>query len=259
MPEGDTVAGHARRLRQVLVGNAITGVAGTSPSPRQRADVILGATVTGIRTIGKHLIVELDTGYSIRVHLGMSGRWVVLDRTRVAHGSARLVLTTATHHVVCHAAPTVEVGKTRAVDAGVSHLGPDLLGEFDEQEFLRRSRKVPDATMARLVLNQRVLAGIGNVYKSELLFLERIHPDTPVRAVGDDQLVALARRAHKLLSVNVGRPRSTTGSLPGQGRESWVYGRAGKPCRRCGLAIEEESRDGRVTYWCPGCQPLRPA
>jgi endonuclease-8 len=113
--------------------------------------------------------------------------------------------------------------------------------------------------MARLVLNQRVLAGIGNVYKSELLFLERIHPDTPVRVVGDDQLVALARRAHKLLSVNVGRPRSTTGSLPGQERESWVYGRAGKPCRRCGLAIEEESRDGRVTYWCPGCQPLRPA
>lgn len=254
MPEGDSVAGHARRLESVLVGRIITTVAGTSPSLRRGSGQILDATATAIRTVGKHLIIDFDTGYSIRVHLGMSGRWVVLDRSRLPHGSARLVLSTQTHHVACHSA-TVDVGRTESIDNQVSHLGPDVLGEFEEEEFLARARMLPGTAMAALLVDQRVLAGIGNVYKSELLFLEGIHPDTPTASASDDQLLALARRAQKLLAANIGRVRSTTGARARE-QEMWVYGRAGKPCRRCGTAIIEEERQDRVTYWCPTCQSL---
>jgi endonuclease VIII len=254
VPEGDSVAGHARRLGPLLVGEAVVGVRGTAPSLRRWSGEILDAQVTGIRTVGKHLTIDLDTGYSIRVHLGMSGRWAVLDRGREPHGSARLVLTTASHHVVCHSAPTVEVGRTALIEQKLAELGPDLLGEFDEAEYLRRARKLPDLAISAVVLDQRVLAGIGNVYKSEILFLQRIHPDTPVSSLSDDDLLALADGSRRLLRANVGRRRSTTGSSA-PGGESWVYGRSGKPCRRCGSAIAAEERDGRITYWCPTCQP----
>lgn len=259
MPEGDTVAGHARRLRPVLVGQRIESVAGTASAVRVNSRRILDATVVSIRTVGKHLILDLSTGYSIRVHLGMSGRWVISDSVRSTHGSARLALATSSHHAACYGAPTIEVDRTPAVDAGVAGLGPDLLGavEFDMEEYLRRARlRGTNRSVSRLLLDQEVIAGIGNVYKSELLFLEGIHPHTPVKALSDDALRSVARRARRLMATNVGAgPRVTTG-LRGAGRELWVYGRQGGPCRRCGHAIESSGGEERVTYWCPVCQPL---
>ena len=254
MPEGDSVAGHAERLRPVLVGEIIIEVAGSSPSLRSSSARVLDAVVEGIRTVGKNLMIDMSTGYSIRVHLGMSGRWRVGDVKWPAHGSARLLLATGTQRVACFGAPTVEVDRTPAIDAQLARLGPDLLGEFDEIEFLRRARAVPDTVIAGLLLDQRVLAGIGNVYKSELLFLEGIHPERAVSTVSDEQLLAIASRAQRLMAVNV-RPgrRVTTGSkAPGQ--ETWVYGRAGRPCRRCGTSVEGNHQQERVTYWCPACQ-----
>ncbi|MGD2060723.1 MAG: DNA-formamidopyrimidine glycosylase family protein [Acidimicrobiia bacterium] len=255
MPEGDTVARHADRLRPVLEGERIVAVEGTAPSIRRGSNRILDATVSGIRTVGKNLLIDLSTGYSIRVHLGMPGRWQISPTPEGHHGSARVVLVTSRGQATCYAAPTVELDRTKRVEAGLEGIGPDLLGDFDEEEFVRRARTRDDRSMAEMLLDQQVLAGIGNVYKSELLFLEGVHPETLVRQVDDERLRSMARRAGKLLAANVrSGPRSTTGSRV-RGRETWVYGREGRPCRRCGHAIEMAKEGGRVTYWCPVCQP----
>ncbi|MGD2042669.1 MAG: DNA-formamidopyrimidine glycosylase family protein [Acidimicrobiia bacterium] len=255
MPEGDSVAGHAERLRPLLEGQTIIGVEGTVAAVRTSSHRILHATVSEIRTVGKNLLIDLSTGYSVRVHLGMPGRWQIIASDQNPAGSARLVLTTERGRAVCHAAPTVEVDRTPAIDARVAGLGPDLLGEFDEDEFVRRARTRDRLAMEDLLLDQRVLAGIGNVYKSELLFLEGVHPKTPCSRVGDHQLRSITRRARKLLAANIGPgTRSTTGAR-GRGLQTWVYGRSGRPCRRCGHAIVRDSRGERVTYWCPTCQP----
>lgn len=256
MPEGDSIAGDARRIGPVLLGRRITSVGGTAPSVRANSHRVLDATVAGVRTIGKNLIIELSTGFSIRVHLGMSGRWQVAAGSDSVPGSARLLLSTATATVACHGARTTMVDRTPAIDAALGVLGPDLLGDFDEAEFLRRARTRDTRSMAHLLLDQRVVAGIGNVYKSELLFLAGIHPFTPVAEVSDAELADIARLARDLLGVNIGERRSTTGSRA-PGMETWVYGRAGRPCRRCGTRIEQEREDERVTYWCPRCQTSR--
>lgn len=256
MPEGDSVAGHAELLGPILVGRVIAGVAGSAPSVRANSHRILDATVDSVRAVGKHLVIDLSTGFSIRVHLGLPGRWRVSALDSPPAGSARLALTTDSRHVACYAAPTIVVERTPAVDAYLSRLGPDLLGDFDTREFVRRSRTLPDGPIADLLLNQRVLAGIGNVYKSEVLFLEGVHPKRQVSTIDDDGLASLARRASRLLAANVGPgARTTTGSL-GRGMDLWVYGRGGRPCRRCGSRIVEDKAAERVTFWCPRCQPL---
>jgi endonuclease-8 len=255
MPEGDTVAGHAELLRPVLLGKTITEVAGTARSVRANSHRILDGAVTGVRTVGKNLIVDLDTGYSIRVHLGMPGYWRVGRDLRSFHGSARLVLGTESGMAVCYSAPTVDVDRTPVVAAFVSRLGPDLLAGFDESEFVRRARAHGARTIAEVLLDQRVLAGIGNVYKSEVLFLEGIHPSTPVGELDDERLREISTRAGRLLAANVGqKSRSTTGSRS-RGHETWVYGRAGRPCRKCGQAVARRSDGERTTFWCPTCQP----
>lgn len=254
MPEGDTVAGHAERLRSVLVGSEVQMVAGTAPSVRSNSGRILDASVISIRTFGKNLVIDLSTGFSVLVHLGMNGRWRFGIDPKTAHGSARLVLGTSSGGAALYGAPTVEVDRTAAIDLRLQRIGPDLLGDFDPDEFLRRARAAGPMSMARLLLDQRVWAGIGNVYKSELLFLAGIDPRASSDDVDDEVLLEIGRLATDLLALNVGRPRSTTGSsLPGQ--QTWVYGQAGLGCRRCGTGIVMGWIDDRVTYWCPSCQP----
>lgn len=256
MPEGDSVAGHAEQLRRALVNEVITSVEGSSAAVRSNSHRILGATVEGIRTVGKNLVIDLSGGYSIRVHLGMTGRWSVIPSGRPAPGAARLVLSAGGATAVCSAAPTIDVERTPALDATLSRLGPDVLGEFDSASFLRRARTRQSTSVGEMLLDQKVLAGIGNVYKSELLFLVGINPRTRVGEVDDRQLLDIADKAGSLMASNVGpKARSTTGSRA-RGQETWVYGRSGRPCRRCGAAIEMERQGERVTYWCPVCQPL---
>lgn len=255
MPEGDSVAGHARLLRPILSGLRVDVVGGTAPSVRANSHRVLSATVTGVRAEGKHLVIDLSSGYSIHVHLGLSGRWRVLSNEATVHGSARLVLTTAAGTVACYSAPTVEVDRTPVIAAHLNRLGPDVLGEFDTEEFLRRARTRNEAPLAEVLLDQRVVAGIGNVYKSELLFLEGIHPESPVAALSDERLESVADRATKLLAANVdSRVRSTTGSRA-RDQETWVYGREGRPCRRCRTEIAGSRSGDRITFWCPTCQP----
>lgn len=255
MPEGDSVASNAARLRPLLVGQEIVSVGGTASSVRSNSGRMVGRTVEAVRTFGKNLVIDLDNDFSVLVHLGMPGRWRVVDARSRPPGSARLVLTTHRHHAACFAAPTVEVDRTPRIDMEMARLGPDVLDEeFDPTEFVERARTRGSSSVGEVLLDQRVVAGIGNVYRSELLFLAGIDPETPIHELSDETLARMAGRAAGLVASNVGRdPRSTTGERA-PGRETWVYDRAGKPCRRCAAAIEEKRIGDRRAFWCPVCQ-----
>jgi endonuclease-8 len=259
MPEGDTVFRAALRLRGFLVGRTIERAAGSAPSVRRRADRIVGRAVTSVRSYGKHLFIDFDSGVTTRTHLGMPGSWHVYrsgQRWRRPVGAARVVLGTGDTESVCFAAPDVQVERRRVVDLTVAGLGPDLAQpDFDLEEFLARAARFgPGRQIADLMIDQRVLAGPGNVFKSEVLFLEDRLPETPFEELDDTALSGLARRAHRLLRANLDHgTRSTTGDRR-RGRNLWVYGRAGRPCRRCGTGVQAEHIEDRITYWCPRCQ-----
>lgn len=256
MPEGDSIAGDAAMLRPVLVGEVIEAVHATSGSVRANAGRIRGGTVTGVRTRGKNLVVDFDSGYSLWVHLGMNGRWRLLSPDRRVPGPAKVALTTRAHHAVCLGAPKAEVGRTPAIDLALGSLGPDLLAEeVDYEEILRRVRRLPPGTtLARVLLDQTIAAGVGNVYKSELAFLAGVLPSTPIEKLADEQLLAIYKDARDLLLANIGPgTRSTTGDL-GRGRTTWVYNSGGLRCRKCSTQIVSGRIDGRITYWCPSCQ-----
>lgn len=259
MPEGDSYARAARRVDAVLSGETIDEVAGSSPTIRRWSDRILDSRVTGVRSVGKRLLIALDSGVTISTHLGMSGR-VQVGTGRRRPGSETLLLQTASHHVVVSAA-RIDTDRTAVIEAGLRRLGPDLL----DPQFRAESTRAPvfpkDRSVSELLLDQRVMAGVGNIFKNETLFLEKINPATPVGRLEPAQIDALIERARRLLVANASRSgRSTTG-LPGPNGRNWVYGRAGLPCRRCGRAIVQQmiGRPPRVTYWCPGCQPGVPA
>lgn len=256
MPEGDTVAGHVLRLSPILVGHEVQKVYGTSASVRAGSRRLVGETVDDVRAIGKNLVVDFGSGYSLRVHLGMNGGWRILSPNRDVPGSAKVALSTSLGHAVCMGAPVAEVGRTPSIDVKLSRLGPDVLGPgFDPAEFADRARLRGESIIAEVLLDQRVAAGIGNVYKSELLFIIGVHPETPVSQVPLDSLAAMGERAARLLAFNVGPvPRSTTGERA-EARRTFVYGRDGKPCRRCGSAIRRARHGARLTFWCPTCQP----
>ena len=204
MPEGDSYTRAADRLRPVLVDRELTHVDGT-PAVRKWSDRLVGHTVTAIRTHGKHLLFDVDSGVTIHVWLGMPGRWRIRDatgrtvaveaerrrggRTRDPRGAARLILGTEHHEATCYAAPTVEIERTRVIDRLIDRLGPDVLAdEFDWDLFHDRASKVqPERAVTDVLLDQRVLAGVGNEYKNEVMFLERLHPLTPFGSLDADR------------------------------------------------------------------------
>ncbi|MDT0532471.1 zinc finger domain-containing protein [Micromonospora sp. DSM 115977] len=200
--------------------------------------------------------------WTLHSHLRMDGAWrAYAPKERWAARPAHLI------RVVLRSARAVAVGyhlhelalvPTAEEESLVGHLGPDLLGtDWDPAEAVRRLAADPDVTISEALLDQRNLAGVGNLYRCEVLFLRGVSPWTPVRAVPD--LAGTVALAQKLLAANRGRwTQSTTGSLR-RGQTSYVYGRRAQPCRRCGTAIRKEELGERVTYWCPVCQPERPA
>jgi len=253
MPEGDTIHRAAARLRPALEGRPVVRCV----VPRWNGALPrAGETVDGVRAVGKHLLVDFSGGLTVRTHLRMSGRWDLYrsdERWRRSPASARVVIEVPGFVAVCFAAPDVAVTRRDRVATG--HLGPDLCTpDPDLAAAAARARAGPDAAtaIAEVLLDQRVAAGIGNVYKSETLFLERIDPTTPLGAVSDAQLLALFTRAHRLLRANLGPgPRRT---VP---RGLAVYRRTGKPCVTCGGRIDRmvQGRElPRSTYWCPRCQ-----
>ncbi len=258
MPEGDTVYRAARRLDEALTGQVLT--ASDFRIPSLATSDISGATVTGTASRGKHLLTRFDTGLTLRTHLKMEGTWQVHpvgSRWRRPGHTARVVLRTATTEAVGFQVLLDLVRTEREMDL-VGHLGPDLLGpDWDPEEALARLGSEPDRPIGDALLEQRHLAGVGNVYKSELCFLARVDPLTPVGEVPD--LPRMVATAKKLLEVNKDRPtRITTGDRRA-GYRLWVYGRRG-PCLRCGTSVRRADQgppgQERPTYWCPSCQPL---
>ncbi len=271
MPEGDTVWNTARVLDRALGGSVIRHSDFRVPA---LATVDLARwRVRGCASRGKHLLVRLvsptDSQLTLHSHLRMDGSWRVYGAGETWRGPAheiRVVLRTLTTVGVGYRLHDLALVPTEDEQQLIGHLGPDLLGSPDEvggwdpDEALRRLRSHPDQSIAEALLDQRNLAGIGNLYKAEVLFLRGIHPRTPVAEVSN--LEGVVQLAHRLLVSNRGRwTQATTGSLR-RGEQSYVYGRGGAPCRRCGTPIEQDSLGERVTYWCPVCQPntaTRPA
>lgn len=254
MPEGDTVCAAARRLDEALAGRVL--LVSDFRVPRYATVDLTGRTVLAVVARGKHLLTRIDGDVTVHTHLKMEGRWQVRpagERTPRDH-RVRLVLANAEWQAVGYSLGVVELVRTAREDTVVGHLGPDLLGpDWDPAEAVRRLAERPERPIAEALLDQTALAGIGNVYKSETLFLRGIHPWRPTGEVTG--LIDLVNLAHKLLEVNKDRyDRATTGvRRPGQ--ELWVYGRAGRPCRRCGTRLRRSDQQDRVTFWCPHCQP----
>jgi endonuclease-8 len=259
MPEGDTLH-RAATMLEVLTGHRIDRVTGSHRAVVSRGDRLRGHTVTAVAAIGKHLVIRFDHGWSLRTHLQMTGVWHRYrpgQRWRTTVGKARVVLESREWVAVCFTAPTVQIGPDAEIDDALAHLGPDLIhDDVDWDEVLARAHDSAAATIADLLLDQAVMAGIGNVYKSETLYLERIHPETPAAAVDDTSLRACGERARRLLVANKDRPNRSTTGRRGPDATMWVYGRAGKPCRRCRTPIEVTGlpTGERLTYWCPACQ-----
>ncbi|HEY2672224.1 MAG TPA: DNA-formamidopyrimidine glycosylase family protein [Rugosimonospora sp.] len=261
MPEGDTVWNTARVLHRALAGGRLT--ASDFRVPQLATVDLAGATVLESVSRGKHLLLRLtepdgERRLSLHSHLRMDGAWRVYQpgarwAGRPAH-LIRVVVRTVDQVAVGYHLHDLALIPTEQEDALVGHLGPDLLGpDWDPDEAVRRLATHPDTTIGEALLDQSNLAGIGNLYKSELLHLRGVWPWTPVRDVSD--LTALVALAKKLLTANQGRwTQSTTGSLR-KGQTTYVYGRRAAPCLRCGTLVQEAEQGERVTYWCPVCQP----
>jgi len=285
MPEGDTIHTVARVMRPDLEGEEVILL-----EVHQRAcDWAQGCRATAVEAVGKHLVITLEGAFGVRtlrVHLGMKGSW-----HRYRPGEAwqrpaigrRAVIATASWLFVCFGPKEVEVADGRARPEGVGsegrstrgvmHLGPDLLAgvveghpRFEASEAVARARHpgLAAAAVADVLLTQTVASGIGNVYKSETLFLERVDPWCPVGRLDDGRLIAIYERAAELMRMNVaaGGWRTTTraavgGEVPA-GERYWVYRRARRPCRVCGAAVRSRLQGpmARMTYWCPRCQTV---
>ena len=287
MPEGDTIFRAARTLNLALAGKPVTRFTSVYPAlTRIDEDApIAGRIITSVEARGKHLLMHFGaptgesralkgraTSTTLRTHLRMHGSWHIYrpgETWQRPRGEARIVIETADFVAVGFNIPIAEfLDASQALrQEDLRRIGPDLLGDtFDEDEALRRLQQRGAQGIAEALLNQRVVAGIGNVYKSETLFLEGVHPETPASRIDEEKLRALLRTARKLLKANVADATSEIVTYRGLRRTTgrtdpaerlWVYGRGGKPCRRCGTAVsyKKTGLDARGTYWCARCQP----
>ncbi|SOD63812.1 endonuclease-8 [Streptomyces zhaozhouensis] len=265
MPEGDTVWLTASRLDAALAGRRLTR--SDLRVPRLATVDLRGRTVAGVVSRGKHLLTRVEGGLTLHSHLGMEGAWRLFapgERWRGGPGhQIRAVLATDETSAVGYRLPKLELLCTDRESTAVGHLGPDLLGpDWDPAEALARLTASPARPLGDALLDQRNLAGIGNVYMAELCFLAGVSPWTPVGELAEGEtLPRLLDHAARLLARNRDRYDRTT-TAPGDRRARLhVYGRARRPCLVCGTAIRvtadhhgEPGRE-RPTYWCPHCQP----
>ncbi|HEX6975500.1 MAG TPA: DNA-formamidopyrimidine glycosylase family protein [Vicinamibacterales bacterium] len=269
MPEGDTIFRAARTLNRALAGTAV--VRFESMLPALTRVEVTGRTIERVASAGKHLLMHFSGGLVLRTHMRMNGSWHIYragERWRRPRRDMRIVVATSTFEAVAFNVPVAEMILERDLPRHreLRQLGPDLLGEtFDAAEAIARLRARPDAAIADALLNQRVLAGIGNVYKSEVLFVCRVNPFTLVREVDEETLARLVETARKFLVANVterlapmttytGYRKTTRRDAPNE--RLWVYGRARLACRRCAtpIQVKKQGADARLTYWCPECQ-----
>ncbi len=265
MPEGDTVWRQARQLDQALAGQVLTRC--DIRVPAFSTVDFTGSVLDGVASRGKHLLIRV-AGQLIHSHLAMEGSWHIYPagpapKWRRPAFSARCILGTADVTAVGFSLGLLEVLPAEREADAVGHLGPDLLGpDWDAVEALRRISAAPRRAIGLALLDQRNLAGIGNVFRSELCFLAGVHPAAPVDAVAG--LPRLVQQSKRLLEANKNRTgRSTTGGPASGDAALWVYGRDSRPCKRCGTPIQHGSladpeapaHRARDIYYCPRCQP----
>ncbi len=257
MPEGDVVWYTARRLHEALAGRPLTR--SDFRVPRLATADLTGDVVTETASRGKHLLTRTRSGLTVHTHLRMDGSWRIrpaAEQLKESH-RIRLVLANDDWQAIGYQLGVVELIRTSDEQKVTGHLGPDLLGpDWDCAEAVRRLSAEPARPVGEALLDQRNLAGVGTYFAAEMLFLRGVDPWRSVGDVTDlDDLVELGRR---LLDANKTRLGHVTTGDTRPGRESWVYGRAGRPCRRCGTVIRrgEQGPPGqeRLRFWCPNCQ-----
>jgi endonuclease-8 len=257
VPEGDTIHYAANRIRPLVAGRTPERI--LAPQRRHAAerwpDRLAGLAVERVDAHGKHLFLAFEGGLALHSHLGMTGAWAVYrrgTRWRRSRSRAWLVLELGEHEVVQFDGPTLELRSEQGLrhDPRLAGLGQDILGErFDEQQVLDRLRaEEPTRPVGDALLNQRTVAGIGNIWKSESCFAAAIDPWRATAETADAELLAIIRFARERMAVSAregfrARPRA-------------VYRRAGEPCPRCGARVcfGAQGDQARSTYWCPGCQ-----
>jgi endonuclease-8 len=262
VPEGDTVWLAAQRMHAALAGATLRR--GELRVPRLATVDLAGARVHEVVPRGKHLLIRLADGRTLRTHFRMDGSWHIQRAgTRWKGGPAhavRAVLATDEWECLGYRLHDVDLVPTAEEGRLIGHLGPDVLGpDWEPDEALRRLGEHPDEQIGVALLDQRNLAGIGNLYKVEALFLCGVHPWARVADVPD--LAAVVDRARTLMRANLHRPQQNTTGDRRRGHDHWVFGRRGQPCRRCGtpILVGEQGPDTqeRVTWWCPRCQAAR--
>ena len=249
MPEGDTIFRTAATLRAGLEGKRVVAA---QPSSLKR---LAGTTVTEVKPVGKHLLIRFDNGLAIHSHMRMRGAWHLYkrgERWRRPAWQMKALLETDDLVAVCFGAPVVDLIRDEA--AKVGHLGPDILADdWRVDGVVARARRLGALTVGELLLDQRVTAGIGNVYRCEALWKMSINPWTKTAELDDELLTALFETAHQAMRSNLdGWDRR----FPGYGKGA-VHGRRGRPCPRCGsrIQVRAQGEHARLTYWCPACQP----
>lgn len=268
MPEGDTIARLARRLDEVVAGRVLR--TGRLNTPAHATADLAGYRVLGTATHGKHLLTRTEPpddgpALTLHTHLRMDGSWVFtgpgrrLPR-RMDEDVRVLLVTEEDRTAAAVSMPVVELLRTDEEHTVIGHLGPDVLHDgFDGLEVLRRMAADPARPVVAVLLDQRVLAGLGNLWANELCYLSGTSPWRPVRELDQRKLVTRAVRALRFSVASETGYQVTTGDTR-PGREHWVVGRAGLPCRRCGTTVQVADEvpgdpGRRRTWWCPRCQP----
>ena len=276
MPEGDTIFRAARTLNRALAGKTVSGFKTVLPklSRIDEDHPITGRMIESVESSGKWLSIHFSGDLVLLTHMRMNGSWHIYrpeDRWQLPRGDMRIVIETPDFVAVGFNIPVAEFHseKSLAERSGVSRLGSDILSaEFDPIAAAAALRSAPHLGVGEALLRQSLIAGLGNVYKSEVCFACSVSPFRLVSSLTGSELECLIRTAQKFLAANVTDVsgsamvtytgfRRTTGRANAADR-LWVYARAGQPCRRCGTPVErsKQDSDARVTFWCPRCQPL---
>jgi endonuclease-8 len=275
VPEGDTIFRAARALNKALAGATVTGFE-TAYAPLASANddaPVAGRTIEKVEAHGKWLLIYFSGDLILVTHMLMSGSWHIYrtgERWKRSRQHMRVVLRTRDFEAVAFDVPVARFHTPRSLErhTAIPKPGSDLLGpQFSEDEAVARIRAHPADEVADVLLNQHVMAGLGNVYKSEVCFACKVHPFRTVASLSKMEIDCLVDTSRKMMAANVlgtsgdrittytGGRRTTSNVDPAA--RVWVYGRQGQPCRRCGTAIlmRKQGPGARSTYWCPDCQP----
>ncbi|GAB6897421.1 DNA-formamidopyrimidine glycosylase family protein [Kineosporia succinea] len=261
MPEGDVVLRSARRLHAALAGREL--ITADLRWPSLAEENLVGLEVLEVVAIGKHLLIRLEQNATLHSHLRMEGSWHVhrtgepWRRPRTEH-EIRAVLANSEWTAIGHHLGMLDLVATDREHTLVGHLGMDILSPaWDPDVAVQRVRDQGTREIGLVLLDQRVIAGIGTFFMSEAAFLRGVNPWTPTSSV--TKLDQLVRLAHKLMVVNVDRATQVTTGNARKGQEAYVHARSGRPCRRCGTTIRVaqlgEAPNDRAVFWCPHCQP----